>query len=220
MHSAYFRKKENYYICTKKLMMDDNAMQKLSYGLFVVTAHEGGKDNGCITNTVSQVTIKPNRITLAVDKSNYTHDMIVRTGKFNVSILSEDASFDTFKHWGFQSGRTIDKAAGIEFSRADNGVIYITSGVNAVLCAKVDNTIDLGTHSLFIASVEEAFCLNETPSATYTYYHEHIKPAPEKPKKKGWICVICGYIYEGEILPEDYICPLCKHPASDFKPLE
>ena len=201
-------------------MMDDNAMHKLSYGLFVVTAHEGGKDNGCITNTVSQVTIKPNRITLAVDKSNYTHDMIVRTGKFNVSILSEDASFDTFKHWGFQSGRTIDKAAGIEFSRADNGVIYITSGVNAVLCAKVDNTIDLGTHSLFIASVEEAFCLNETPSATYTYYHEHIKPAPEKPKKKGWICVICGYIYEGEILPEDYICPLCKHPASDFKPLE
>ena len=200
--------------------MDDNAMQKLSYGLFVVTAHEGGKDNGCITNTVSQETIKPNRITLVVDKSNYTHDMIVRTGKFNVSILSEDASFDTFKHWGFQSGRTIDKAAGIEFSRADNGVIYITSGVNAVLCAKVDNTIDLGTHSLFIASVEEAFCLNETPSATYTYYHEHIKPAPEKPKKKGWICVICGYIYEGEILPEDYICPLCKHPASDFKPLE
>lgn len=201
-------------------MMDDNAMQKLSYGLFVVTAHEGGKDNGCITNTVSQVTIKPNRITLAVDKSNYTHDMIARTGKFNVSILSEDASFDTFKHWGFQSGRTIDKVAGIEFSRADNGVIYITSGVNAVLCAKVDNTIDLGTHSLFIASVEEAFCLNETPSATYTYYHEHIKPAPEKPKKKGWICVICGYIYEGEILPKDYICPLCKHPASDFKPLE
>ena len=201
-------------------MMDDNAMQKLSYGLFVVTAHEGGKDNGCITNTVSQVTIKPNRITLVVDKSNYTHDMIVRTGEFNVSILSEDASFDTFKHWGFQSGRTTDKAAGIEFSRADNGVIYITSGVNAVLCAKVDNTIDLGTHSLFIASVEEAFCLNETPSATYTYYHEHIKPAPEKPKKKGWICVICGYIYEGEILPEDYICPLCKHPASDFKPLE
>ena len=201
-------------------MMDDNAMQKLSYGLFVVTAHEGGKDNGCITNTVSQVTIKPNRITLAVDKSNYTHDMIVRTGTFNVSILSEDASFDTFKHWGFQSGRTIDKAAGIEFSRSYNEVIYITSGVNAVLCAKVDNTIDLGTHSLFIASVEEAFCLNETPSATCTYYHEHIKPAPEKPKKKGWICVICGYIYEGEILPEDYICPLCKHPASDFKPLE
>ena len=218
MHTS--ERKKITIFAQKKLMMDDNAMQKLSYGLFVVTAHEGGKDNGCITNTVSQVTIKPNRITLAVDKSNYTHDMIVRTGKFNVSILSEDASFDTFKHWGFQSGRTIDKAAGIEFSRADNGVIYITSGVNAVLCAKVDNTIDLGTHSLFIASVEEAFCLNEIPSATYTYYHEHIKPALEKPKKKGWICVICGYIYEGEILPEDYICPLCKHPASDFKPLE
>ena len=218
MHTS--ERKKITIFAQKKLMMDDNAMQKLSYGLFVVTAHEGGKDNGCITNTVSQVTFKPNRITLAVDKSNYTHDMIVRMGEFNVSILSEDASFDTFKHWGFQSGRTIDKAAGIEFSRADNGVIYITSGVNAVLCAKVDNTIDLGTHSLFIASVEEAFCLNETPSATYTYYHEHIKPAPEKPKKKGWICVICGYIYEGEILPEDYICPLCKHPASDFKPLE
>lgn len=195
-------------------------MQKLSYGLFVVTAREGEKDNGCITNTVSQVTINPNRITLAVDKSNYTHDMIVRTGEFNVSILSEDASFDTFKHWGFQSGRTIDKAAGIEFSRSDNGIIYITSGVNAVLCAKVENTIDLGTHSLFIASVEEAFCINEKHSATYTYYHEHIKPAPQKPKKKGWICVICGYIYEGEILPDDFICPLCKHPASDFKPIE
>ncbi len=201
-------------------MMDNNAMQKLSYGLFVVTAREGEKDNGCITNTVSQVTINPNRITLAVDKSNYTHDMIVRTGEFNVSILSEDASFDTFKHWGFQSGRTIDKAAGIEFSRSDNGIIYITSGVNAVLCAKVENTIDLGTHSLFIASVEEAFCINEKHSATYTYYHEHIKPAPQKPKKKGWICVICGYIYEGEILPDDFICPLCKHPASDFKPIE
>lgn len=195
-------------------------MQKLSYGLFVVTAREGEKDNGCITNTVSQVTINPNRITLAVDKSNYTHDMIVRTGEFNVSILSEDASFDTFKHWGFQSGRTIDKAAGIEFSRSDNGIIYITSGVNAVLCAKVENTIDLGTHSLFIASVEEAFCINEKHSATYIYYHEHIKPAPQKPKKKGWICVICGYIYEGEILPDDFICPLCKHPASDFKPIE
>lgn len=195
-------------------------MQKLSYGLFVVTAREGEKDNGCITNTVSQVTINPNRITLAVDKSNYTHDMIVRTGEFNVSILSEDASFDTFKHWGFQSGRTMDKAAGIEFSRSDNGIIYITSGVNAVLCAKVENTIDLGTHSLFIASVEEAFCINEKHSATYTYYHEHIKPAPQKPKKKGWICVICGYIYEGEILPDDFICPLCKHPASDFKPIE
>ncbi len=201
-------------------MMDNNAMQKLSYGLFVVTAREGEKDNGCITNTVSQVTINPNRITLAVDKSNYTHDMIVRTGEFNVSILSEDASFDIFKHWGFQSGRTIDKAAGIEFSRSDNGIIYITSGVNAVLCAKVENTIDLGTHSLFIASVGEAFCLNEKHSATYTYYHEHIKPAPQKPKKKGWICVICGYIYEGEILPDDFICPLCKHPASDFKPIE
>lgn len=199
--------------------MDEKAMFKLSYGLFVVTAREGGKDNGCITNTVQQVTVTPNRITVAVNKANYTCGMIERTKKFNVSILSESAVFDTFKHWGFQSGANVDKAVGITFSRADNGVIYVTEGVNAVLCAEVSQIIDLGTHLLFIADVSDAFVLNETPSATYAYYHKNIKPAPQAQKKKGWVCTICGYIYEGETLPDDFICPLCKHPASDFKAL-
>lgn len=199
--------------------MDEKAMFKLSYGLFVVTAREGEKDNGCITNTVQQVTVSPNRITVAVNKANYTCGMIERTKKFNVSILSESAVFDTFKHWGFQSGANVDKAVDITFSRADNGVIYVTEGVNAVLCAEVSQIIDLGTHLLFIADVSDAFVLNETPSATYAYYHKNIKPAPQAQKKKGWVCTICGYIYEGETLPDDFICPLCKHPASDFKAL-
>ena len=199
--------------------MDEKAMFKLSYGLFVVTAREGEKDNGCITNTVQQVTVTPNRITVAVNKANYTCGMIERTKKFNVSILSESAVFDTFKHWGFQSGANVDKAVGITFSRADNGVIYVTEGVNAVLCAEVSQIIDLGTHLLFIADVSDAFVLNETPSATYAYYHKNIKPAPQAQKKKGWVCTICGYIYDGETLPDDFICPLCKHPASDFKAL-
>ena len=199
--------------------MDEKAMFKLSYGLFVVTAREGEKDNGCITNTVQQVTVTPNRITVAVNKANYTCGMIERTKKFNVSILSESAVFDTFKHWGFQSGANVDKAVDITFSRADNGVIYVTECVNAVLCAEVSQIVDLGTHLLFIADVSDAFVLNETPSATYAYYHKNIKPAPQAQKKKGWVCTICGYIYEGETLPDDFICPLCKHPASDFKAL-
>ncbi|MGN0190932.1 MAG: flavin reductase [Candidatus Cryptobacteroides sp.] len=204
----------------EKKEFDKTAMYKLSYGLFVVTAKEGDKDNGCITNTVMQVTTTPNRITLAVNKGNYTHDMIVRTGAFNVSVLSETASFDIFKHWGFQSGRDVDKMLGIEFSRADNGIVYVTGGVNAVLSARVEQVIDLGTHSLFIAEVTDAMSLNQNASATYAYYQKNIKPAPEKPKKKGWVCIICGYIYEGEELPADFTCPICKHPASDFKPVE
>lgn len=200
-------------------MIDKTAFYKLSYGLFVVTAHEGDKDNGCITNTVMQVTTTPNRITLAVNKDNYTHGMIARTGEFNVSVLSEAASFDIFKHWGFQSGKDVDKALGITYSRADNGIIYVTEGVNALISAKVVDSVDLGTHTLFIADVISAESLTEESSATYTYYQKHIKPAPERPKKKGWVCTICGYIYEGEILPEDFICPICKHPASDFKPI-
>lgn len=200
--------------------MDNTAFFKLSYGLFVVTAHEGDKDNGCITNTVVQQTTTPNRISVTINKNNLTHDMILRTGVFNVSVLSESSSFDTFKHWGFQSGKDVDKTVGITFYRLENGVIYIVEGVNAVLSAKVEQAIDLGTHTLFIAEVTDAFSTDETPSATYAYYHKRIKPAPQQPKKRGWVCIICGYIYEGETLPDDFICPICKHPASDFKPTE
>ena len=197
--------------------MDNTALFKLSYGLFVVTAHEEGKDNGCITNTVIQVTNDPLRISVTINKDNYTCGMIERTGIFNVSVLAEDASFDTFRHWGFQSGKNTDKTLGIEYYRLENGVIYVINGVNAVICAKVVQQVDLGTHVMFIADVTDAFTTEPTPSATYAYYHSHIKPAPQQQKSKGWICTVCGYIYEGETLPEDFICPVCKHPASDFK---
>ena len=199
--------------------MDMTALFKLSYGLFVVTANEEGKDNGCITNTVIQVTDNPVRISVTINKGNYTCGMIERTGLFNVSILSEEASFNTFKHWGFQSGKDTDKAAGIEFYRLENGVIYVVNGVNAVLCAKVVQKVDLGTHIMFIADVTDAFTTEKTPSATYAYYHSNIKPAPQQQKKKGWICTVCGYIYEGDTLPEGFTCPTCKHPGSDFKKL-
>lgn len=197
-------------------------MFKLSYGLFVVTARDGNKDNGCITNTVQQVTVAPNRISLAVNKQNFTHDMIVKTGVFNVSIISEAAKFDLFKHFGFASGRDTDKFADFaDFDRAENGVTFVTKGINALICAKVVQTVDLGTHTLFIADVTEERMLDEaTPSATYAYYFANIKPKQEsQPKKKGWVCKICGYVYEGEELPPDFVCPICLHPASDFEPL-
>ena len=198
--------------------MDTKAMNKISYGLFVLTAKEGDRDNGCIVNTVSQVTSEPNRITVAVNKNNYTHDMILRTGTFNVSIISERSRFDTFKHWGFQSGKNVDKTVGITFDRANNGLIYIAEGCNAYISAEVESVTDLGTHTLFLARVTDAHVLSESASATYAYYHANIKPkqtaAPAK--KVGYICTICGYIYEGEVLPPDFICPMCKHPASDF----
>ena len=200
--------------------MDNTAMYKLTYGLFVLTAKEGEKDNGCIVNTVSQVTTTPNRIVVAVNKNNYTHDMVVRTGVFNVSILSEKSKFDTYKHWGFQSGKDTDKAVGITLSRADNGVAYLTEETNAYLSAKVVSMTDLGTHTLFLADVTDGAVLSQDASVTYAYYQANIKPAPAaQAKKKGFICTVCGYIYEGDTLPEDFICPLCKHPASDFKPL-
>ncbi|MBE6555411.1 MAG: flavin reductase [Ruminococcaceae bacterium] len=203
--------------------MDNKAMYKLSYGLFVVTARDG-KDNGCITNTAMQVTTTPNRITLAVNKENFTHDMILKTGIFNVSILSEDAKFDVFERFGFQSGRDTDKFADYsDFARAQNGVTYITNGTNAVICAKVHDTVDLGTHTLFIADVTDALTLSDAPSVTYAYYHAHIKPKPDEKKPVGktvWRCRICGYEVEAEELPDDFICPLCKHPKEDFEKIE
>ena len=204
--------------------MNDKTMFKLTYGLFVLTAREGEKDNGCIINTAGQVTAQPNRISIAVNKANYTHDMILRTGKFNISILSEEAQFSTFQHFGFQSGKDVNKFAGYEAAvRSENGIYYITEGTNGYLSAAVEQTVDLGTHTLFIAAVEDMEILSDTPSTTYTYYQTHIKPAPAAAPQKGktiWRCNICGYEYEGEELPADFICPLCKHPASDFTKIE
>lgn len=195
-------------------------MYKLSYGLFILSARENEKDNGCIVNTVIQVTTEPNRISFAVNKQNYTHDMIMRTGIFNVSVLTEESTFETYKHWGFQSGAQVDKTESISYKRAENGVIYIAEETNAVICGKVIQSIDLGTHTLFIADVTDCFCVGEAESVTYSFYQKNIKTAPAvEQKKKGFICTVCGYIYEGEELPADFICPWCKHPASDFKPL-
>ncbi|MBR7057135.1 MAG: flavin reductase [Stomatobaculum sp.] len=202
--------------------MDPKAMFKLSYGLFVLTAREGEKDNGCITNTAIQVTSEPNRISIAVNKANYTHDMVMHTRKFNVSILSQEASFDTFKHFGFQSGRNVDKFADFTAcKRAENGIYIITAGTNAYISAEVEQTIDLGTHTLFIAKVTDLDVLSSVSSATYEYYQNNIKPKPQAPAaptgKTVWRCTVCGYIYEGDPIPADFICPLCKHPASDFE---
>jgi flavin reductase (DIM6/NTAB) family NADH-FMN oxidoreductase RutF len=195
--------------------MDINAMYSLSYGLFVLTAREGEKDNGCIVNTVMQVTIEPNRIVAAIDKRNYTHGMVERTGKFNVSVLGVDSKFETYKHWGFRSGANVDKAKGMALKRADNGIIYIEEGCNAYISAKTVSTVDLGTHTLFLADVEDARVVSNTESVTYGYYRKNIKPS-DKPKASGFVCTVCGYVYEGNTLPNDFICPWCKHPASDF----
>nr|MCQ2593935.1 flavin reductase [Treponemataceae bacterium] len=199
--------------------MDNKAMFNLTYGLFLLTAKDGGKDNGCVVNTVVQVTSQPNRITVAVNKENYTCQMISKTGEFNVSVLSEKAKFETFRHWGMQSGKKADKTAGITFSRSENGIIYIAEECNAYLSAKVVSATDLGTHILFLADVTDARILSDEKSATYAFYQANIKPKADQPKKKGFICSVCGYIYEGETLPDDFICPWCNHPASFFKPL-
>ena len=201
--------------------MNKNAMHKITYGLYILTAKEGEKDNGCIVNTVCQVTSEPNRIAVAVNKGNYTHDMIQRTGVFNVSILTEKSKFDTYKHWGFQSGKDVDKAEQISFKRSENGLIYITEETNAYISAKVLSTVDLGTHTLFIADVTDADVLGDDESVSYSFYQKNIKSAPKaaEAQKKGFICTVCGYIYEGDTLPDDFICPWCKHPASDFQPL-
>lgn len=201
--------------------MDDKAMYKLTYGLFILTARENGKDNGCIVNTVSQVTTNPNRVIVAVNKQNYTHDMIVRTGEFNVSVLTENSRFDTYRHWGFQSGRDTNKTEAVTLGRSENGIVYIMEETNAFLSAKVVSMTDLGTHTLFLADVTDGAVLSDAPSVTYAYYQSNIKAKPaQTEKKKGFICTVCGYIYEGDVLPDDFICPWCKHPASDFKPIE
>ena len=201
--------------------MNKKAIYNLTYGLFVLTARCREKDNGCIINTAGQVTSTPNRISITVNKDNFTHDMIMESGKFNISILSEKASFDTFKHFGFQSGKTVDKFEGYSAAkRSENGIYYITEGTNAYISASVEQTIDLGTHTMFIAAVDDMEVLADEPSASYAYYQSSIKPQPETKASQGktaWRCTVCGYIYEGEELPADYICPLCKHPASDFE---
>lgn len=198
--------------------MDNRVLFNIGYGLYVLTANEGEKDNGCIINTVMQVTSEPLQIAIAVNKKNYTNEMIQRTKKFNVSILTESAKFEVFEHFGFHSGRDTDKFADfVDTKRSPNGVLYITQNTNSYMSAYVKQEIDLGTHTLFIAQLVEAETLSEEPTVTYTYYQNNIKPKPQKTEKKGWRCKICGYIYEGENLPPDFICPWCKHGVVDFE---
>ena len=205
--------------------MDHKVMYNLSYGLFVLTTSFEGKDNGCIINTAGQVTSEPNRISITVNNANYTTELIKKSGKFNISILSEDASFDIFKHFGFQSGKEVDKFDGYSAcKRSANGIYYTTEGVNSYISATVEQAIDLGSHTMFIAKVDAMEVLSKVPSATYAYYHANIKPKAEpntaqsaNKGKVAWRCKICGYIYVGEELPADFTCPLCKHPASDFE---
>ena len=203
--------------------MDPKAMYKLSYGLFVLTAKEGEKDNGCIINTAIQVASTPNQISICVNKNNYTHDMIMRTNEFTVSVISQKATFDLFKHFGFQTGREVNKFADYKAcSRGKNGIYYITEATNAYISIKVAKTVDLGSHTMFIGEISDMEVLSEDASATYEYYMNNIKPKPQEVGKNEsgqtvWRCTICGYEYVGEELPEDFICPLCKHPASDFE---
>lgn len=200
--------------------MNKKTMYNLTYGLFVLTSAFEGRDSGCIINTAGQVTSEPNRISIAVNKANFTHDLVQKSGKFNVSILSEQADFELFKRFGFQSGRTVDKFAGFaDCRRSANGLYCVTAGTNGYISATVEQAVDLGSHTLFIAAVTDMDVLSDVPSATYAYYQSHIKPRPANAPagKTVWRCTVCGYTYEGEELPADFVCPLCKHPASDFE---
>lgn len=208
-------------------MIDNKAIFNISYGLFVLVARQGEKDNACIINVAQQITSDPLQLAICVNKQNLTHDMVLHTLKFNLCPLSEEATMKPFQHFGFQSGKTVDKFAECEVElRTDNGLRYLPKYINSVISCVVTKSIDLGTHTLFVARVMEAKVLTDSPSITYAYYQEHIKPKPsntqtlETSNKKKWVCEVCGYVYEGDELPDDFVCPLCKHGKSDFKLME
>ncbi|MCL2287328.1 MAG: flavin reductase [Firmicutes bacterium] len=197
--------------------MDNTALFKIGYGLYVLTAQDDEKDNGCIINTVLQVTSTPLVGVIAVNKLNHTHEMINKTGKFNVSVLTAETPFAVFEHFGFQSGAVVNKFANYDnMSRSENGIIYLPRYVNAYLSFQVTDTIDLGSHTMFKANIVGGEVIDNAESLTYAYYQQHIKPKKSQAAIKGYRCNICGYIYEGEPLPADFICPICKHGASDF----
>ncbi|HIU25341.1 MAG TPA: flavin reductase [Candidatus Copromorpha excrementigallinarum] len=199
--------------------VNPTALFKIGYGLYVVTARDGEKDNGQIVNTVTQVSDKPNRIAVNINKVNYTCEMINKTGRLNVCVLSEDAPFKVFEHFGFQSGRDVDKFADFSHAeRASNGVLFLDRYANAYISGKVVDKVDLGTHTMFICEVTESVVLSDRETMTYSYYQKEVKPRPDT-DKKGFVCTVCGYIYEGDKLPDDFICPLCKHGADDFEPI-
>ena len=199
---------------------DLSALYNIGYGLYVVTSNDGKKDNGLIVNAVTQLTDSPNRVAVTINKANYSYHVINQTKKMNVNCLSTDAPFAVFEKFGFQSGRNTDKFAGCEPLRSDNGLIFLPRHINSFMSLEVVQYVDLDTHGMFICEVTEARVINDDPTMTYAYYHENVKPKPDTEGKKGFVCKICGYIYEGDTLPEDFICPLCKHGAADFEPIQ
>ena len=199
--------------------MDQKAFYKLTYGLFLLTAREEGRDNGCIINTAIQAANDPPRLAFSVQKGNLTHDMIARTGAFAISSISTSATFDLFRRFGMQSGREVDKFEGFDdVERGANDLLYLTRGANMTMSGRVVDQMDLGSHTLFIGEVGDAVVLSDEPSCTYAYYQSDIKP--QKQEKKGWVCTVCGYVYEGAPLPADFICPWCQHGAEDFEPVK
>lgn len=199
---------------------DLTALFNIGYGLYVVTSNDGKKDNALIVNTVTQVTNTPNRIAVTINKDNYSHHIIKQTGKMNINCLTVDAPFSVFEKYGFVSGRAVDKFEGEDVLRADNGLVFLPKFINSFMSLKVEQYVDLDTHGMFICSVTEARVLSDRETMTYSYYHANVKPKPQTEGKKGYVCKICGYVYEGDNLPEDFVCPLCKHPASDFEEIK
>lgn len=198
---------------------DLTALFNIGYGLYVVTSNDGKKDNGLIVNTVTQVTNTPNRIAVTINKQNYSHHVIKQTGIMNVNCLDISAPFATFQRFGFQSGRTVDKFEGMETLRSDNGLVFLPRHINSFMSLKVESYVDLDTHGMFICSVTEARVISKNETMTYTYYQNQVKPKPETEGKKGFVCKVCGWVYEGDTLPDDIVCPLCKHGAADFEPI-
>ncbi len=199
---------------------DLTALFRIGYGLYVVTSQdENGRDNGLIVNTVSQVTSSPNRVAVCINKDNYSHHVIKQTGKMNVNCLSVEAPFSVFECYGFRSGRNVDKFEGVDVLRSDNGLVFLPKYINAFMSLKVESYVDLDTHGMFICTVTEARVLSKADTMTYTYYQNNVKPKPQTEGKRGWVCKVCGYVYEGDELPEDFVCPLCKHGVADFEPI-
>lgn len=198
---------------------DLSALFNIGYGLYVVTCRDGEKDNGLIVNAVTQLTSSPNRVAVTINKQNYSHHIIRQTGVMNVNCLDVSAPFSVFQRFGFQSGRTVDKFAGMELLRSGNGLPFLPTSINSFLSLKVESYVDLDTHGMFICSVTEARVLSDRETMTYTYYQKNVKPKPETQGKKGFVCKVCGWVYEGDTLPQDIVCPLCKHGAADFEPI-
>ena len=199
--------------------IDPKALFNIGYGLYVVTSSDGQKDNGLIVNTVAQITNEPLTVAVAINKSNYSHDVIKAAGKMNVCPLSESAPFKVFEHFGMQSGRSVNKFEDCTPRRSENGLVVLPKHINSFFSLEVENYVDMGTHGLFLCAVTESEIISDETTMTYTYYHKNVKPQPKAEGKKGFVCTICGYVHEEETLPEDFVCPLCLHPASDFKPL-